>query len=292
MSIPLRYKDRRMEGETAIRQCQLVSLHLLHVFDRICRENDLTYFLDGGTLLGAFRHDGFIPWDDDIDVGMPMADYKRFLKISSKVLPEDVILQTPEDVPTVARTFSKLRDVYSFCYENCFVPASAHSGIPIDIFPFEDCPHIPEWLRLFLARCCAYSHGHMKVHLVMASRGILPALYHILGAMMFSALHFCVRIVWFLLKMICGADSMCTSLENSDFKCCYKKKIMFPLKEHVFEDGVFPVNNDSEAVLTRHYGNWRELPPVEKRAVHLSFCDPFRSADGKVYPRESKTANG
>ena len=74
--IPVGYKDRRAEGDTPLRQCQLVQLHLLHVLDAVCKELGLTYCLEGGTALGAARHNGFIPWDDDLDVGMPMKDYK------------------------------------------------------------------------------------------------------------------------------------------------------------------------------------------------------------------------
>ena len=64
-------------------------LEILIDFDRICRKHNLTYYMLGGTLLGAVRHHGFIPWDDDIDVGMPRADYERFIRLPQKEYPSN-----------------------------------------------------------------------------------------------------------------------------------------------------------------------------------------------------------
>lgn len=88
---------------------QKALFELLHVFSAICREHGLLYFLVGGTLLGAVRHQGFIPWDDDIDVAMPEEDYRRFLDLADK-LPEGLRLQARETDPRYPFLFSKLCD--------------------------------------------------------------------------------------------------------------------------------------------------------------------------------------
>ena len=69
-----------------LRRLQLVELDILRDIDKVCREHGIRYFLDSGTLLGAVRHGGFIPWDDDVDLGMPRHDYERFLEIAPRAL--------------------------------------------------------------------------------------------------------------------------------------------------------------------------------------------------------------
>ena len=85
MKIPAGYMDRRREGDTVLRQTQLVLLHLLHVIDRICSENGIRYWLAWGSCLGAMRHDGFIPWDDDLDIGLSVKDFKRLIKLAAGI---------------------------------------------------------------------------------------------------------------------------------------------------------------------------------------------------------------
>ena len=74
--------------EGALERLQKEELKILEVIDSICRKHGLTYFIDAGTTLGAVRHGGFIPWDDDADVGMPYEDYKKFCEIAPHELPE------------------------------------------------------------------------------------------------------------------------------------------------------------------------------------------------------------
>ncbi len=73
------FPDNREDGETPLRQCQLVMLRMLKIFDFLCAKHQIKYFLIGGSLLGAIRHKGFIPWDDDLDVAMTRDNYTKFL---------------------------------------------------------------------------------------------------------------------------------------------------------------------------------------------------------------------
>ena len=110
MRIPNLYNDRRNEAETAVRQAQLIEHHLLDVFKKICDDHDIRFWLEGGTLIGALRHNGPIPWDDDLDDMLLEKDYDRFIKYAKEELPEDVYLETPSDNPRMENAITRLRD--------------------------------------------------------------------------------------------------------------------------------------------------------------------------------------
>ena len=82
-----RFKQRHL------RACQLKQLTILEAIHAICQRHNIPYWLDGGTLLGAVRHGGFIPWDDDIDIAMHKADMQRFVEVAQKELPKGLIVQ-------------------------------------------------------------------------------------------------------------------------------------------------------------------------------------------------------
>jgi len=126
--------DLRPEGDTELRSCQLVMLRILKIFDRICGEAGLRYWIASGTLLGAVRHRGFIPWDDDVDVMMPLDDYRRFLELAPALLPYDLFLQTRATDPAHPVAWAKLRDRFSFM-DDPGGPFAYSQGIPIDVFP-------------------------------------------------------------------------------------------------------------------------------------------------------------
>ena len=276
--IPVHYKDRRKEGDTVLRQCQLAQLHLLYVFDRICKDHGLQYVLEGGTLLGAMRHDGFIPWDDDLDVGMPQKDYEQFLRIAPKSLPVDVRLCLPSQTPWTAIPFAKLRDVYSFYGETRPDMTTADpSGIYIDIFPYEELPKLPRPIQNVLARVCSCSWMRMKFFYGKCRRGFLPCQFYSLIGLAFSVVHAMTRLMVWLLKHCLPSSDYCLGLECI-WHYRFPKRVMFPAGLHRFEDGEFPVPADADAVLKIEYGDWHWIPPPEKRPRHARIIDPFHAA--------------
>ena len=270
LEIPLLYKDRRLEGETTLRQCQLVQLHLLYVFDAICKEYNLTYFLGGGTLLGAMRHGGFIPWDDDLDVGMPMKDYKKFLKIAPKVLPKDVLLQTPETNPNTAIPFSKLRDAYSFYYEmRPDIATSDFAGIFLDVFPYEEMPNIGRSLEIFLLRAVSHCYQWKMNGLHSWRSSVLMALWGVLINLFYSVLYGLIRFTIATMKVVFSSKTTYIQFDNG-YRARYETGKIYPTAMAKFEDGEFPVPNDPDAFLIAQYGNWKEIPPPEKRPRHAT----------------------
>ena len=126
--------------DNKLRQLQLCELEILDEFVRICEKYDLQYYLVGGTLLGAVRHQGFIPWDDDIDVAMPREDYDKFAVIAEKELSPKYFYQCPATDPYYFLTYAKIRKNGTEVYEERFKYSKFHKGVFIDIFPLDFCP--------------------------------------------------------------------------------------------------------------------------------------------------------
>ncbi len=115
-------------------------LELLKLFIKICEENNLKYFAAGGTLIGAIRHDGFIPWDDDIDLMMPRKDYEKFLEIAPNYLDDNYFLQYYKTEKYYYNGHAQIRDNNTTCFtKNSYfdIKHNKNSGIFIDIFPYD-----------------------------------------------------------------------------------------------------------------------------------------------------------
>lgn len=116
-----------------LREIQLAELEMLKLLDKICKENNLKYSMIGGTMLGAIRHKGFIPWDDDIDVYMPLEDVRKLQKIFHE---EGYFLQTPETDIQMPFLMYKIRKNGTRMVEPGTEKLEIHQGVWLDIFPY------------------------------------------------------------------------------------------------------------------------------------------------------------
>ena len=119
-----------------LHNCQLI---IAREIKRICDKHNISYFIIAGTLLGAVRHGGFIPWDDDMDVGMLREDYEKFLKVAKTELGEEFFLQTPETDKNYGLPFAKILLNGTVLVE-ATAGSNAKKGIFVDVFPFDVAP--------------------------------------------------------------------------------------------------------------------------------------------------------
>ncbi len=123
-----------------LRRLQLTQLEILKVIDGFCRKHHIHYSLYAGTLLGAVRHQGFIPWDDDLDICMPRGDYLKFLQLWEVDPVEGYILQNKENSPEFTQSFTKIRKDHTAFVQVDSEKGAYHTGIFVDIFPIDRIP--------------------------------------------------------------------------------------------------------------------------------------------------------
>ena len=266
----------KQQGDRAtLQEHQLALLQLIKEFDRVCGMLDIPYFLFAGSLLGAVRHKGFIPWDDDLDIIMMRPDYERFLQQAPEVFGEGFFLQKEfsEHWPMF---FSKLRLEGTTCLEK-YIPKDPklHRGVYMDIFP---CDHAygSSLLRKlqFYASKVVIAKGLDKEGYVTDSRAkkLFMAFCRLLPMKPFR------RLVKgpkkqgrFVHSFLGGASRYAKSVYPA---ACFEKRQPLPFENHEFSA---PVQYDE--LLTILYGDYMTLPKEEDRACkqHAVLVDLKRS---------------
>lgn len=251
------------EGSPLRRQ-QLVMLEMVKELDRICKKHNIPYFLYGGTLLGAFRHNGFIPWDDDLDVAMLRSDYKRLAKVLPDELPDHIAFQNNDNDKNYFYFIPKLRDKRSFLAEAEFDKVFKERGIYIDIFPLDE---ILPWAQRLRLQSLAYNFYR-------AGNGDEKAMRKIRALTWFNR-HISFPLLRGISKLSGTKALMCDF--GIPFHNVYDLQDVFPLKTHVFEGIQLPVPDNSHHMLQVMYGDYMQLPDdldnVYHHAEHLEFYD-------------------
>lgn len=235
--------------ETSLEEAKKIMLDILIELDQICKKNNLTYWLDAGTLLGAIRHKGFIPWDDDIDVAMPRDDYNKFIKIYKQELSPHLFLQTKESDPEFSQYFAKIRNINTLFIEDSEKGKDIkyNQGIFIDIFPVNyidtKMNHIYPFLR-FLGKFFTENRFYIKY----SNMDIYK--YYI---KIFNKLHNKKN------NFIRKGPEITSRLKSIE------KKDVFPLVKVEFENLTFPAPSNYDKYLKEIYGDYMTLLPLEQR---------------------------
>lgn len=254
-----------MEG--TLRRLQLTQLEILKVFDRFCREHDLKYSLYAGSLLGAVRHKGFIPWDDDLDVCMSRADYDRFLALWEESKPEGYILQNKENTPNFWQSFSKIRKDHTTFLQEQREVGQYHTGIFLDVFPLDRIPNRGMKRKLFKWHCMKYQ---------LLTREFVPPKSSTIIRIGSSLILACTskrcreRLRQSELKKITQYNYQrnleVAAIETMDsLKKTFAPDMLDVYIDLPFEDGRFMCFAGWDDHLHRKYGDYMKLPPEEER---------------------------
>ena len=252
-----------MDNET-LRKVQLAQLEMAKKVKEICDANEIKYFLDGGTLLGAVRHHGFIPWDDDLDIGMLRKDYDRFISIAQSALGDQYFLQTCDTDDHYWHPFAKIRKIGTIYREEGSRGVWIHNELFIDIFPFDCFPNSRIKLKIMRTK--------IKVcWKVLALRtGFYPWLTNNVFAKKLVSIISREKIKKKYMTAMTSYNERGTKdvdvetgplagrhLLPSD---CFEDTV-----DLLFEGEYFKCPKGYQEVLKRYYGDYMTLPPEEKR---------------------------
>ena len=230
-----------------LRQHQLRMLEMLKFFDKVCKENNVPYWLSAGTCLGAVRHGGFIPWDDDVDVEILREDWPRLEK--ALLTQTEYDLQTRETDPDYFLPFAKLRDKHSYMEEVMVDRPYKYNGVFIDIFQLEPTLYWVSWLAYWVKVCLNRIFKSSSTY-----RFVMKLFYGVF-----------IPPLRLICRLLCSGKVLRHVIGFFFFKKIRKREQLFPLAEIKFEDYIFPVPHDADGYLRLLYGDdYMVLPNLDK----------------------------
>ena len=248
--------------QIATKTLQAKLLSMLKQFHDVCVENGLTYYMVGGTLLGAVRHQGFIPWDDDVDVAMPRADYNKLKVKASSLLPINLEIKFYENTPNSPMHYVKLIDKGTTLIENKY--RNYYEGVYIDVFPLDGAPSNLSLLKKTQRKAGRYQSLIMN-HCYTDGRSGIRKIYGLFAKMLdLNKLH--NNLEKHLSKYSFDTSELVGNyLGSYGIREFVPKEYFGSPRLYAFEDAQLYGPENYDAYLKNIYGDYMKLPPEEKR---------------------------
>lgn len=254
-----------------LKKVQNYQIEILDEIARICEKNNLKYFIMGGNLIGAIRHKGFIPWDDDLDIAMMREDYDKFLEIASKEIDGKFVVDYIENNPYYYLPFAKVRLKDSIYEEPEQKDYKGFKGIWIDIFPLDNANKEDS---LFIRFQAFLKEG---IHFINAIKADVTSEKN-------STFKKFIKFIFkpiSIKKLVHIQQKIMKWNKNPDAPYCISfgakygmrkqtmlKTVFLPTTKLEYECKMYEAPGDYEFYLKRVYGDYMKLPPEEKRITH------------------------
>lgn len=273
-----------------LRKLQELQLKIAIEVKRICEKNNISYFLDCGSMLGAVRHNGFIPWDDDMDIGFLREDYDKFIKLAQKELGKEFYLLTWDDNDEYPQPYAKLCLKDTIYQEKIAEKANnLDNGIFVDLFPYDNISD-NRGMR-FLNGVIRKLVSHMLMikcgYCVWEGKGVIKKVkfFPLFMLSMVLSRKTLKRLFMYMAYMYKDINTQEVGIEDGGISLYWKYRradlTEFITKEFEKEEFIIPKNYD--ILLQTAYGDYMELPPEEKRwvghAIEKIDFGPFADVD-------------
>jgi len=256
------------------RRVQLRELEILKAIDEVAKRHGIVYWLSSGTLLGAMRHDGFIPWDDDIDIELMRDQYLKLIPLLEKELPEQFKVQTPEtdkgyDFPQtrICDTLTETTPAFSGS------KFSQYKGLFVDIFSIEPQLKVTNWLGIWyqvvINRCNMFRARHDWAIVRWIGKAFMAAR----DTVVFPTLR--------AISKLFGATKLMHSYGNK-FPTPPRPADVYPILTHKFEDFDAPIPQNWDAMLRSIYKDYNRIPDlshIHKHSLGVKFLDDPAGTD-------------
>lgn len=253
---------------------QDAELLILGELDRICQKYQIKYIIAYGTLIGAIRHEGFIPWDDDVDVCMLRPDFNRFKEVCKTELGNDFFYQDNDTDPEYYYLIDKIRLNGTVFRENFVSKYNIHHGIYIDIFPVDFIPNNKLLMNIQYYQFHFFRTGLMAKYLDLKARtGKKRILMSMLGVLYrpFN-LNFLYRNAIKVATKYNDLESakVCSFFSPYKKRDIFEKNIFETVIRHIFEKIEVNIPKKYDVYLSKLYGQYMELPPISERITRHS----------------------
>lgn len=264
-----------MSRPVSLAESKKIQLSILRYFHEFCERHQLRYYLAYGTLLGAVRHKGYIPWDDDVDLVMPRPDYLKFFELFREEDHGHFKALSIQTNPDYFGTFGKIHDTRTVMEQEYGFVEKVEMGVYIDLFPMDGIPEDAEEHKALYRRTNRWTEAYLLSIRKLSAKSSNP-------------LKWIIKALCSLPCRLIGSNFFINKLEKIAMEQSYDESEKVAcvssdrdierwirrkhLDENVmleFEGSSYPAPSDYEAFLTRMYGDFMKLPPEDERQQHF-----------------------